>query len=236
MTIQQTAQAMPVLEHRPSTRGGPPLRYGAMAGLAGVAALVGAFLPYPILGLPNPEALESLTTYPEIATGRVIENSFWLVALVLWAVHFMAIGRRLRDRSEGTGSFFPALAVFGLAPMAAGALIHVSTMQLSDLYVEPGADRASITLVWQAIQAVFDTLLVTGAAIVPAAMVGTVWALWRAGLVSRVSGAAALAFSVVGVVGSIVAVIGGANSSGVELAVLAMLGFHAVVGWRLTRS
>jgi len=215
------------------------LRRGGLAGLAGVAALFGAFLPYPIFDLPNPDAVESLTTYGDIATGRIIENSFWLAALVLWAVHFLAIGRALRDRLPGSGSPFPAVAVFGLVPMAAGALIHVATMELSDLHNEPAAtaaDQANVVLTWQAVQAVFNALLVTGAAIVPVAMVAIAWSLKAAGLVGRFSGGIALAMSLLGLVGGVIAVVAGANSVGVQIAVLSMLCFHAIVGWRLARS
>lgn len=215
------------------------VRRGGLAGLAGVAALFGAFLPYPIFGLPNPDDVESLTTFADITTGRIIENTFWLAALVLWAVHFMAIGRALRNRSDEERSFLPAVAVFGLAPMAAGALIHVATMELSDLYTDPAttaADQANIVLTWQAVQAVFNTLLVTGAAIVPVAMVAIAWSLLSAGLLGRLSGGIALAISVLGVVGGAIAIVAGANSAGVQLAVLSMLVFHAVVGWRLFRG
>lgn len=214
------------------------LRRGGQAGLAGAAALVLAFLTYPIFELPDPLLVESLTDYPNIATGRVVENSFYMAALVLWAVHYLAIGRALRDPSTGTRPLAPSIAVIGLVPMIAGALLHISTAELSDLYRDPAAsaaDQANIVLVWQAVQSVFDTLLVTGAAIVPVAMAVVAWSLHRAEAIGRISGLFAVGLGVVGSIGGAAAVIGGPSSPGVIASVLSMIVFHVVVGWRLVR-
>lgn len=212
-------------------------RRGGLAGIAGSVALIAAFLPYPIFGLPEPDDVKSLTDYPELATGRVIENSFYLLALVLWAVHFLAIGRVVRGPATGARLFAPAIAVFGLVPMAAGSLIHVSTSELSALYVDSttAADQGDVILAWQSLQALFNTLLVVGVAIVPLAMLGTAWALFRTETVGRVVGGVALALGIVGSIGGIAGVVGGSGSPGVPVAVLAMLVFHGLVGWRLTR-
>lgn len=222
--------------HRPDERA--VIRRGGLAALGGAAALFGAFATYPIFDLPSPDGIESLTTYPDIATGRIIENSLYLAAVVLWAVHFLAIGRAVRNPSTGARPLAPSVGVFGLTVLAAGALIHIATSELSDLYIEPAAtaaEQANIVLAWQTSQAIFDTLLVTGAAIVPLAMIAVSWSLIRTHVVDRLSGGVALALGIVGSVGGAAGVIAGPGSPGVPVAMLAMFGFHAVIGWRLSR-
>ena len=149
------------------------IRRGGLAGLGGSAALFAAFATYPIFDLPEVDKVESLTNFPEIVTGRIFENSLYLAALVLWAVHFVALGRAVRTTANPTRSLVPVVGVFGLMIMAAGALIHVATLELSDRYIAAAGNetlQANIVLVWQGAQAIFNTLLVTGAAIVPLAM------------------------------------------------------------------
>ena len=53
----------------------------------------------------------------------------------------------------------------GLVVLAAGALPHIATAPLANLYHAPGAtpeDQAALVLQWQATQGIFDALLATG--------------------------------------------------------------------------
>lgn len=213
-------------------------RNGGLAGLGGAVALIAAFTTYPLFGLPSVDDVESLTNYPELATGRILENSLYLAALVLWAVHFVALGRSARDTATGKPSLAPVVGVVGLSVMAAGALIHVTTAELSNRYVDAGsaAEQADIVLAWDTTQILFNALLVTGAAIVPVAMVALGWSLMRTQVLGRVSGVAALSLGVVASIGGAAGVIAGPDSPGVPIAVLTMVIFHALVGGRIVRS
>ncbi|MEL6983375.1 MAG: hypothetical protein AAFO29_13200 [Actinomycetota bacterium] len=184
------------------------------------------------------DEVESLTNYPELATGRILENSLYLAALVLWAVHFVALGRSARDNATGKPSLAPVVGVVGLSVMAAGALIHVTTAEFSNRYVDAGsaAEQADIVLAWDTTQILFNALLVTGAAIVPVAMVALGWSLMRTQVLGRVSGVAALSLGVVASIGGAAGVVAGPDSPGVPIAVLTMVIFHALVGGRIVRS
>ncbi len=225
------------------------IRLGGLAGFGGAAALIAAFFTYPIFDLPSVDEVESLTNYPELATGRIIENSLYLAALVLWAVHLISIGRAVAARRSAQGEttvarpLAPIVGVIGLVVMATGSLIHIATSELSDRYIaasetvsEGATEQANIVLVWQGAQAIFNTLLVTGAAIAPLAMVVLAWSLIKTQVVGRIAGGVALALAVVASVGGAAGVIGGSDSPGVPAAVLSMTVFHAVVGWRMTRA
>ena len=216
------------------------LRRGGQAGLAGSGAMFAAFAVVGILGLPDTSTIESLTTYPDIATGRALENSFYLAALVFWAVQFVAIGRALVDPATGRPPLAASVGVFGLIPMAAGALLHISTSALSDRYTDPAAttaDRADIELVWHGVQALLDTLLVTGVAIVPLAVVALWRPLVRSKVVGRFSGGAVLALGLIGSVGGAAAVAtADVGSAGIVIAVLSLIVVQTVIAWRLVRA
>lgn len=129
--------------------------------------MVGAFVVVSVFPLPSVSDAESLTTYPDLVTGRVLENSFYLAALVLWAAQFIAIGRALDDPTTGRPPIAPWVGAFGLLPLAAGALIHVSTASLSDRYSAPDAtpaDQEMMVAAWAAgvASSILTTLAVHG--------------------------------------------------------------------------
>lgn len=87
-----------------------------------------------------------------------------------------------------------------------------------------------------ALQAVFDTLVITGVAIVPVAMATLAWSMMQSDVFGRVVGGVALALSMAGAVGGAGAVIVGPDFAGIQVAMLSMVVFHAIVGWRMLRS
>ncbi|MBK5250569.1 MAG: hypothetical protein JJE50_14260, partial [Actinomycetales bacterium] len=82
------------------------LRSGGLAGILGgvllivVFAIVGAFVGT----FAGPEA--EVAAYPDVRVARTFENSLYLLVLVLWAVHLIALYRALRATS-------PAPALYG---------------------------------------------------------------------------------------------------------------------------
>ncbi len=68
----------------------------------------------------------------------MVENSLYLVILLLWVTHSLALYRALRETSPTPALFGTVLSILGLGVLAAGALPHVATAPLSDLYHAPG--------------------------------------------------------------------------------------------------
>lgn len=125
----------------------------------------------------------------------------------------------------------------GAAVLAAGALLNVATATMSQAYRQAAeADRSVVVLAWQAAQGVMDALLVTGALLLPAAVVLAGIALCRG--LSPILGWGAV---VVGTAGTAAAIAAATNlpSTLVAVSILGTLTFHLVAGirWlRLSRS
>lgn len=85
--------------------------------------------------------------------------------MALWAFHVVALCRALSGVSLAPALFGGILSIVGLTVLAAGALPHFVTGRLSDLYHAAGAtsqDQATVALLWQANQGMFDALLAAG--------------------------------------------------------------------------
>ncbi len=209
------------------------LRWGGLAGIVGsllmlfIFGFVAAFIGIDI----TPE--QSLTTFPDIRAARTVENTLYLVILLLWVAHSLALYRALRRTSPTSALFGTALTILGLVVLAAGALPHVATAPLSDLYHAPGAtvqDQATLVLLWHGIEAVFDALLATGLVILPLGLIGLGTAMLgapgygrRVGRMTVMLGVAALAAAT--------AVLVGVPAMG-AVGVLALMGFHLTLGWK----
>jgi hypothetical protein len=140
------------------------LRWGGLAGVLGSLVLIVSGIVSVSVG-PEPTQLEELLRFPEVRAARTVENSLYLLALLLWASHFLALHHALRKSRPAPALFGSGLGFIGLAVMAAGALLHVSSVPLSNLYHAPGTTaeaQATLALIWQATWGVFEALLGTG--------------------------------------------------------------------------
>ncbi|MBI2171855.1 MAG: DUF4386 family protein [Chloroflexi bacterium] len=144
------------------------LRWGGLAGLLGGILHILAFvvvLAGPV-GLEEPVDLEEwVIRFPDIRAARIVENGLYLVALILGVILFLALYRALRRTNLAPALFGSVLGILGLVVLAAGALPHVATAPLSDLYHASGAtpgEQATLALMWQAAWGIFDALLAVG--------------------------------------------------------------------------
>ena len=182
------------------------LRWGGLAGILFIVvfAVVIAFVG------SNPAEPEG---YPDIRVARTIENSLYLVVFVLWVTHFLALYRALRETSLAPALFGSGLGIVGLGVIAAGALPHVATARISDLYHAPGTspeDQATLALAFEAIQGIFESLLIVGLFIVPIGII--------------VLGIAMLGSPAFGK---------GFGWASVVVGVFALIIFNIVVGWKV---
>lgn len=212
------------------------LRWGGLAGILGSVLMLLTFgIVAAFVGM-DITTEQSLTTFPEIRTARTVENSLYLAILLLWVLHSLALFRGLRQTSPTAALFGTVLSIVGLVLLAAGALPHVATAPLSDLYQASGAtaqDQATLVLLWQGIEAVFDALLFTGLTIAPLGLVALGTAMLRTpGYGTRI-GWPTIALGAVGLAAA-AAVLIGTPAMG-ALGVLALIGFHLVVGRKTHR-
>jgi hypothetical protein len=136
------------------------LRWGGVAGMLSsiltilfLVILIG-FVPAPP---SDPEAL--VARFPEVRVATIVGQAVYLAAVILWIILFLALHRALRGGSLAPALFGSGVGLLGLVLFAAGGIPAVALSHISDLYHAPGAtaqDRATLALVWQGIQAVFN--------------------------------------------------------------------------------
>lgn len=212
------------------------LRWGGLAGIVGSAVFLFVFVFVGVIVGADPAGLEgAVMRFPDIRAARTLENGLYLVVLVLWTVHFLALYRALRATSPASALFGTVVGIVGLAVLAAGALPHAATVAISDLYHAPGAtaaDQATLAVVWQAIQGIFNALLVTGLVILPLSLVALGAAMLGTPAFGKVYGSLGVALGVVGV-GTAVALLIEPLSLIAVAGFFALIVFHLVLGWKV---
>jgi hypothetical protein len=210
------------------------LRWGGLAGVLGglvfilVFVIVGVFAP-PVA----PEA--SVVRFPDVRAARTVENGLYLVALILWVAHFLALYRALRGTSLVPALFGSSLAVLGLVVLAAGALPHVATTPISNLYHAPGVtpeDQATLVIVWQATQGIFDALLFVGLVLLPIGVIGLGMAMRGTPAFGKRLGAVGIGLGAIGVVAATVVLIDPLSPIA-AIGFFALIAFHLVTGWKV---
>lgn len=214
------------------------LRWGGLAGLGGGLLLIAIFAMVAVIVGPDPAGPEGpIARFPEIRAFRTVENSLYLAALILWMPLTLALYRRLRRARPAAALFGATLNIVGLGVLAAGTLPHVVTIGLSDLYHQPGAtagDRATLVMLWQANQGMFDALLLTG---LPMMCVGFILlgpAMRRDRALGATLGTATALLGTAGLAAAAVAV-ADPRSPLAALSLFALITIHVVAGWKTHR-
>ena len=214
------------------------LRGAGLTGTIGGLLMLATFVFVGALGLPDPSAPESLLRFPEIQYARAVENLLYLAAIVLWAVHQELLYQLLRVTAPVLSAAARTVGTLGAALLAANALLNISTATMSEAYQQAAeAERSVVVLAWHAAQGVQDSLLVSGALLLPAAIVLFGIAL-RRGL-SPILGWGAVVVGTAGTAAAIVVAATSSTSTLIAVSILGALVFHLVAGirWlRLSRS
>lgn len=212
------------------------LRWGSLAGILGGLIFILVFAIVIVFIGPDPANPEGLVRrFPDVRAARTVENSLYLVVLILWVTHFLALYRALRATSLAPALFGSVLGILGLVVLAAGALPHVATAPISDLYHAPGAtpeDQVTLVLLWQATQGIFDAMLVTGLFILPIGLIALGVAMLGAPAFGKGFGWMSVVLGVVGVVAASVLLVDPLSPIAV-VGVLALIVFHLVLGWKV---
>src|ERR671910_877566 len=151
------------------------LRWGGLAGILGGITFILVFVIVIVFVGPDPAEPEAeVMRFPDIRAARTVEDSLYLVVLILWIAHFLALYRALRQASLAPALFGSVLGIVGLTVLAAGALPHVATLPISDLYHAAGTspdERATLVSLWDATRGLFDALFITGLAVLPIGLI-----------------------------------------------------------------
>jgi hypothetical protein len=213
-------------------------RWGGLAGISGSVLFVVVFAIVGIFAGPEPAGLAGpIARFPEIRVARTIENGLYLAVLALWVPLALALFRTLSRTRPASALFGSALSIFGLAVLAAGAVPHVVTSRLSGLYHADGAtpdEQATLVLLWQANQGMFDALLLVGLLVMPVGVILFGLAMRRDPAFGKVTGNVSVALGAVGLGAATVMLID-PLSVVAALSVFALIGFHLVAGWKTYR-
>jgi hypothetical protein len=213
-------------------------RWGGLSGIGGSALLIVVFAIVGIFAGPEPAGPAGpIGRFPQIRTERTVENGLYLLVLVMWVPLALALFQRLRQTRPASALFGSALNLVGLTVLAAGAIPHVVTSQLSDRYHADGAtpdERATLVLLWQANQGVFDALLLVGLLVLSVGVILLGIAMRPDPAFGTTVGSISVAFGVVALAGATAMLID-PQSAAAALAVFALLGFHFVAGWKTHR-
>jgi hypothetical protein len=211
------------------------LRWGGLAGILGGSIFILVFVVVAVFVGPDPTELKGwVMRFPEIRAARTVENSLYLVALILWVAHFLALYRALRVTSLAPALFGSVLGILGLGVLAAGALPHVATIPISDLYHAPGAtpaDQATLVLLWQGTQGIFDALLVVGLVLLPIGLIALGVAMLRAPAFGKGFGGVSVALGVFGVIAASVLLVD-PSSPIAAVGMFALIVFNLALGWK----
>jgi hypothetical protein len=213
-------------------------RWGGLAGIGGSVLFVGVFAIVAIFAGPEPAGPTGpISRFPEIRVARTVENGLYLAVLTLWVPLGLALFHSLRRTHPASALFGSALHIIGLAVLAAGAIPHVVTSRLSDLYHADGAtpdEQATLVLLWQANQGMFDALLLVGLLVMPVGVILFGLAMRRDPAFGKVAGNVSVALGVVGLAAATVMLVD-PLSAVAALGVFALIGFHLLAGWKTYR-
>jgi hypothetical protein len=212
------------------------LRWGGVAGILGGIIFVLVIVVVIVFVGADPARPEGeIRRFPDIRAARTVEDSLYLVVLILWMAHFLALYRALRRTSLAPALFGGVLGIVGLGVLAAGALPHVASAPISELYHAPGAtpeDQATLVLLWQANQGIFDALFGAGLVLVPIGLIALGVAMLGTPAFGKGFGWLSVVLGVVGVVAASVLLVDPLSPSAFA-GILSLIVFHLVLGWKI---
>jgi hypothetical protein len=212
------------------------LRWGGRAGILGGIVMIVVFVIVAVfVGADALDPAGNVQRFPDIRAARTVENGLYLVVLALWMVHFLALYHALRESNLAAALFGSVLGIVGLAVLAAGALPHVATLPISDLYHAPGVtpqDQAALVAVWAATEGMFEALLGAGLLIVTPGLIVLGAGMLDAPAFGKRLGWLSLALGGLGLVAAVVFLIV-PPSPIAAVGVLGLVVFHLVVGWKV---
>lgn len=211
------------------------LRWGGLAGILGSLILIIVFGIVIMFVGANPTEPEGfLLRFPSVRAARTVENALYMLALVLWVPHYLALHRALRKSSPAAALFGSVLAILGLTLLMAGAIPHIVTSRLSDLYYAPGitpAEQATLALMWQAEISTIEMLLIEGLILIPIAFTTLGFGMLTAPNFGKGYGLMSILIGVAGSIAAIFLMIDPRSPLPV-IGVFGLIIFHLVLGWK----
>lgn len=205
---------------------------GGLAGILGSALLLGVFaFLSAFVGLETLDAQAALERYPDIRWARIIENTAYLFALALWALHSVTLFVVLRAVSPGTALAAMVMSVLGLAILAAGAIPHTAETVISDLYHAADATAElvpALIVAWEVSLGWVDTFVLTGLVLTPVGLLLYGIVMLRSPDIGALFGWMSILFGIAGLYAAFDGLI--EETDMIAIGMFALVFFHIVIG------
>lgn len=211
------------------------LRWAGLAGIMGGVMFILTIIT--LLALVPPSSSDPVglvKNFPSARLGVTVGDSLDFLAVMLWAGLFIGLYKALREISSAPAIFGSLLGIMGQVALAAGAVPTVAFAPISDLYHASGAtptDQASLLLIAQSTQGIFNETDTVGFALMTAGFILLGVAMLKTPSFGKVLGALSAILGAVGLAGiSLVAV----NSASFAIfGILIFIVLPVVLGWKL---
>ena len=208
------------------------------AGLAGI--LAGIFFILTILTLvefgPSTTATPAqlIMTFPNVRTALTVGNGFYFLVSVSLVGLVIGLYRALRGTSPGPAVFGTVLYVLGLGVTFIEDTTQVAFDPISNLYHAPGAtpvDQATLTLLWQATQGMFNEFDVAATLLLSTGLIVLGVAMIKVRAFGKVFGGLCTAFGAAQIAG--ISLFSTNSASYAPFAILAFFIFTVLFVWNL---
>src|SRR5215212_10010810 len=210
------------------------LQWGGLAGVLGGIIFILVFV---IVGVFAGLGPVDVMRFPDIRTALIVGDSLYLVVLILWVIHFLALYRALRETSLAPALFGSVLGILGLVVLAADSLHGPWQKPISDLYHAPGATleaQATLVLLWQVTQGIFNALFVTGLVLLPIGVIALGVVMLGTPAFGKGVGGVSVVIGILGVVAASVLLVDPGSPVAIP-GVFALIVFNLVLGWKVYR-
>ena len=211
------------------------LRFGGIAGI--LAGIFFIFTIVTLISFGNPttaNATELVRGFPDHRTGLAVGNAFYFLVSVSLVGLLLGLYQGLRRESPVLASFGSLLYVLGLGVTFVEDATQVAFDPISNLYHAAGAtaaDQATLTLLWQATQGMFNQFDVAATLLLSTGLIVLGVAMFRVSSFGKVFGGLSVAIGAVQIVG--ISFLSTNSAAYAPVALLAFLVFPVVFGWKL---
>ena len=168
------------------------LRWGGLAGmLAGILFILVPVILFGFAPSAPGDPVGLVMRFPDVRTAIALGNFVDFVVNILWVALIIALYRALRGTSPGLALFGSVLCILGLAVLFIESSTQVAFDPISNLYHAPGttpAEQATLALVWQATQGMFNQFDTAAILLLPTGIMVLGVAMLRAPAFSKVYG------------------------------------------------
>ena len=208
------------------------------SGLAGMTA--GIFFILTIVTLiefgPSTTATPAqlVMNFPNVRTGLAVGNGFYFLVSVSLVGLALGLYRALRGTSPGPAVFGTVLYVLGLGVTFVEDTTQFAFDPISNLYHAPGAtpaDQATLALIWQATQGMFNEFDVAATILLSTGLIILGVAMFRTPTFGKVLGGLSIAFGAAQILG--ISLFSTNSAAYAPFALLAFLIFPVLFGWKL---